>query len=78
MLDEWPELCDRWQLNWPDCPPVGHELKRFYASRWVRFHSLPESKRYADTPAEYDSLLHRHNTVLSALFESFLPTPTCW
>ncbi|WP_443611862.1 DUF3885 domain-containing protein [Acrocarpospora catenulata] len=52
VLDNWPELSARWQANWPDCPPVAHELKRFYASRWVRFHSLPESKRYADTPAE--------------------------
>ncbi|MEV4079358.1 hypothetical protein ACGFJC_40060 [Nonomuraea fuscirosea] len=69
VLDERPELSERWQANWPDCPPVGHELKRFYGSRWVRFHSLPESKRYADTPAEYDILLHRHNTVLSELFD---------
>ncbi|MFI6903948.1 hypothetical protein ACIBKY_21980 [Nonomuraea sp. NPDC050394] len=68
VLDECPELSERWQANWPDCPPDGSELRWLYASRWVRFHSLPESKRYADTPAEYDILLHRHNTVLSALF----------
>ncbi|MFC7384137.1 DUF3885 domain-containing protein [Sphaerisporangium rhizosphaerae] len=69
MLDERPELSERWQANWLDCPPVGHELKRFHGSRWVRFHSLPESKRYADTPAEYEILPRRHNTVLSELFE---------
>ncbi|MFE0156557.1 hypothetical protein ACFWY5_56185 [Nonomuraea sp. NPDC059007] len=63
------ELTARWQARWPDCPPIGHELKRYYTSRWVRFHSLPGSKRYADTPAEYDILLDRHNTVLTELFD---------
>ena len=27
----------------------------------MRIHSLPESKRYADTPSEYSLLLSRHN-----------------
>ncbi|MFI7153021.1 hypothetical protein ACIBO2_49590 [Nonomuraea sp. NPDC050022] len=34
----------------------------------MRFHSLPNSKRYADTAVEYQSLLDRHNTVLTELF----------
>ncbi|MBB5776912.1 hypothetical protein HD596_003668 [Nonomuraea jabiensis] len=34
----------------------------------MRFHSLPESKRYADTAAEYQILLDRYNTVLTELF----------
>ena len=29
----------------------------------MRIHSLPESKRYADTPIEYSILLERQNTV---------------
>jgi hypothetical protein len=33
----------------------------------VRFHSLPESKRYADTDAERAEILHRHHTILSEL-----------
>jgi hypothetical protein len=35
--------------------------------RWVRFHSLPESKRYPDSQAEYAIELDRHYTVLSEL-----------
>ncbi|WP_435875570.1 DUF3885 domain-containing protein [Nonomuraea fuscirosea] len=36
--------------------------------RWVRFHSLPNSQRYAHTEAEYRTVLHRYNTVLTELF----------
>ena len=38
-----------------------------FPRRWVRFHSLPESKRYPDGEDEYATLLARHNTVLASL-----------
>ena len=34
----------------------------------MRFHSLPNSKRYAETETEYKTVLHRYNTVLTELF----------
>jgi len=34
------------------------------ADRWFRFHSLPESKRYAEDKTEINELLRRQNTVL--------------
>ncbi|QDY81206.1 hypothetical protein FQU76_21765 [Streptomyces qinzhouensis] len=34
----------------------------------MRFHSLPESKRYPEDEAEYAVLLDRYNTVLDELF----------
>lgn len=34
----------------------------------MRFHSLPESKRYPDTEDEWAIVLDRHNTVLDELF----------
>jgi hypothetical protein len=55
-----------WQARWPQVVPISHLLKE-ENDRWVRFHSLPGSKRYADTPAEYATILHRHNTVLDEL-----------
>lgn len=63
-----PELSALWQERWPLSPPLAHELKNLYPDRWVRFHSLPGSKRYAEDEAEYEILLHRHNTVLNELF----------
>ncbi|MFD9737583.1 hypothetical protein [Umezawaea sp. NPDC059074] len=53
--------------RWPDCPLIGHEL-RCERDRWVRFHSLPESKRYPDTEDEWTIVLDRYNTVLDELF----------
>ncbi|MFJ6483297.1 MULTISPECIES: DUF3885 domain-containing protein [unclassified Streptomyces] len=57
-----------WQRHRPPGPLLPHELKTVYADRWVRFHSLPESKRYPDGEAEYAVLLDRYNTVLDELF----------
>jgi hypothetical protein len=60
-------LTDLWDRRWPECPPFAHWLRGCYADRWVRFHSLPNSKRYPATEPEYIEVLHRHNTVLSHL-----------
>ena len=56
------------KARWSPCPPIGHELRRVHTARWVRFHSLPQSKRYAQDEGEYGILLQRHNTVLEELF----------
>ncbi|GGL11227.1 DUF3885 domain-containing protein [Nocardia jinanensis] len=47
---------------------MADELKHAYRDRWVRFHSLPGSKRYPDTADEYSIVLDRYNTVLDELF----------
>ena len=47
--------------NFGDVPPVGHLLRSAISDRWLRVHSLPQSKRYAETDDEYDELLRRHN-----------------
>lgn len=60
-------LTANWQQRWPGARPVGHELPGNAPDRWVRFHSLPHSKRYADTPPEYATLLDRHHAVLAEL-----------
>ncbi|MFF7338065.1 hypothetical protein ACFZAT_12025 [Streptomyces sp. NPDC008163] len=59
-------LAERWSRQWP--AQVGDpRMRHAYADRWVRFHSLPESKRYADDEAEYAVILERHHTLLSEL-----------
>src|SRR5947209_5146416 len=60
-------LTELWRERWPNSRPIAHELKTSEHNRWVRFHSLPDSKRYADTEAEYQEILHRHATVLREL-----------
>jgi hypothetical protein len=60
-------LTRQWMGLWPTCRPVGHELRACAPERWVRFHSLPESKRYAENEREYDELVRRHHAVLTDL-----------
>jgi hypothetical protein len=57
MLDAW----DQW---FPNCEPVAHHLRAAFPDRWVRFHSLPGAKRYADNDAEYATISERHNRIL--------------
>ena len=52
-----------WQSFYGDVPPLGHLLREQFSERWMRIHSLPESKRYPETPIEYSILLERQNTV---------------
>jgi hypothetical protein len=60
MLDNWPE-------RFPGCEPIGYRLRELFPNRWVRFHSLPESKRYPENENEYEMILHRHNCILGEL-----------
>lgn len=61
-------LAELWQRRRPSGPPVAHTLRSGYHDRWVRFHSLPESKRHPESEEEYGIVLHRYNTVLDELF----------
>jgi len=84
-------MLDDWQERFPGCAPIAHEMKVVFRDRWVRFHSLPESKRYPEDEGEYETVLHRHNRVLGELVgaernvvllttgysESSLPVRTC-
>ncbi|NUS93934.1 MAG: hypothetical protein HOQ36_16285, partial [Nocardia sp.] len=61
-------LAELWRRRRSRCRPVADELKYAYRDRWVRFHSLPGSKRYPGTAEEYRIVLDRYNTVLDELF----------
>lgn len=56
-----------WDRRWPQCRPEAHTFRFAVPDRWVRFHSLPRSKRYPDSLSDYQTLLERHNTVLTEL-----------
>lgn len=58
----------QWNQFYPNNLPISHLLKHYFPQSWLRIHSLPESKRYADTPAEYELLLNRHNKIITDCF----------
>ncbi|WP_271220352.1 DUF3885 domain-containing protein [Streptosporangium carneum] len=64
--DEVESLTAAWRTRWGGSP-IAYELRDRHADRWVRFHSLPESKRYAETEDEYEIILDRHHRVLAEL-----------
>jgi hypothetical protein len=67
------EINKYWKQQYPECPPIPHYLKLIYKDRWLRIHTLPESKRYAETEQEYDEILRRHNTLLNDLLGERTP-----
>jgi len=67
MSVDTAQLTIRWRKSWPDCPPLGHLFRHHMPDRWVRFHTLPAGRRCPTAPADYREILHRYNTVLSAM-----------
>ena len=59
-----------WQSEIGGIAPVGHALRPKFKDNWARFHSLPESKRYAEDESEYVELLQRHQAVGDEIFSA--------
>ena len=68
------DFAKAWSLHRRGYNPIGYELKYAGAPNWVRFHSLPTSKRYADTDEERAVLLERQNTLAAKV----LGEGPCW
>jgi len=68
-----PDPLAWWQSHFGEIAPRGHLLRRALSERWVRFHSLPDSKRYAEFADEYAELQRRHLAVASVLFRAGEP-----
>lgn len=56
-----------WYSNYPATIPLSYCFKNDYQERWLRIHSLPESKRYADNDEDWNILLTRQNTIIKDL-----------
>lgn len=70
VVERSPEadgLTQQWTNSWANAEPLGSQLRDAYPERWVRFWSLPDGKRYADTDAERTIILERHLAVLAKL-----------
>ena len=61
------EFIDYWNKEYKESLPINHELKMVYPDRWLRIHSLPESKRYAENEDEYRIILERQNQLINEL-----------
>ena len=61
------KLKKHWESQFQDILPIAHTFINIFKDRWIRFHSLPESKRYAQSASEYQTILFRHNALLSHL-----------
>jgi hypothetical protein len=57
----------QWKTLSPELEPIGYLLKQVYPDRWVRFHNLPESKRYPETEAEYQTIIDRNMLIFFSL-----------
>ena len=66
VSDRARSFSEHWDGSWSELGRAGNP-KGPLSRRWVRFHSLPESKRYADTGEERAEILRRHVTVLREL-----------
>ena len=57
-----------WKSNYSKTLPLGYELVAVNLKKWFRIHSLPQSKRYADTDEEYKIILDRQNELITDIF----------
>jgi hypothetical protein len=49
--------------------PNADRLKILLKDKWVRFHSLPNSKRYPENEEEEQEVISRANSILSSVFK---------
>ena len=56
-----------WTSTYPDTALIPHIFRHRYPDRWFRIHSLPESKRCAQTPQQWAILLERQNAIITDL-----------
>lgn len=52
-----------WKREFPECAPLSFLFRERYPDHWLRFHNLPETKRYAETGAERKEVMVRLNTI---------------
>ncbi len=58
-------LPDLWRSFYAGKSPIAYLLREQIPDKWLRIHSLPESKRYAEDETESCEILRRYNCVAS-------------
>jgi hypothetical protein len=63
-------MTELWHSRWPGFPPTADGVEQDsvdIGDRHLRLHSLPGSKRYAESVFETAEIVHRHEVVLAEL-----------
>ncbi|MES2950943.1 MAG: hypothetical protein V4858_20605 [Pseudomonadota bacterium] len=55
-----PSISAAWQASFGKALPAGYLCRATLPERWMRIHSLPESKRYPESEDERREILRRH------------------
>lgn len=67
MLKE--EFKTFWKINFKETIPLNFTFRATYPERWLRIHSLPNSKRYPESEIELKFIFNRQNSVISDVFK---------
>jgi hypothetical protein len=68
LREDWgTDFAQLWREKVGIAPCPGFALRYNLVDRWVRFHSLPNAKRYAENDQEEAEILARHLETLSFL-----------
>jgi len=54
----------QWNRRFPNRVPISYLFKFYFSNSWLRLHSFPNSKRYAESSLEMSQLLARQNNVI--------------
>ncbi|OTG81607.1 hypothetical protein [Acinetobacter sp. ANC 4648] len=57
-----------WHFYFPNKVPARNLIYHYFKKSFIRFHSLPQSKRYAESVKEYNLLLTRQNQIITDCF----------
>lgn len=63
-----------WTENFGEYAPAGFVLRNQLKNNWLRVHSLPDSKRYPESPSDLEVLIQRHEELTDFMFQ---PGETC-
>lgn len=66
---------DFWRERFGETPPLSYVLREAFTDQWVRFHALPDSRRYPESNTDRAEWLRRANTLAIATLG---PNAMCW
>jgi len=61
------DIAQYWRTHFPGAAPVGWALRESFPDRWVRFHSLPGSRRYPEGKKDRAIVVERACALAKAL-----------